>query len=242
MRYIMAAITLMIIFSLALPGSANAQLLGRFEDVAELKYYRTCTVEFFVHPSDSFIPGAEEESFKEFGHKVDILAKSDISEAKITITKVPDEKTGIVILTTEDVLFDIPSGGFGAFEIEGRVARAGDKSIVDFKVDVICQGKKYSQTGNFLVKGVAEQGKGCFIATAAYGSETANELDTLRAFRDKVLLQSDPGKWFVDTYYSISPPLAEFIAEHEVVRTLVREGFLNPIVNLLKSAESRWNY
>jgi len=70
----------------------------------------------------------------------------------------------------------------------------------------------------------------CFIATAAYGSETAKELDLLRSYRDKVLLKSEPGKWFVDTYYKLSPPFAEFIADHEEVRTFVREGILDPMV------------
>ncbi len=82
----------------------------------------------------------------------------------------------------------------------------------------------------------------CFIATAAYGSETAQELDTLRSFRDKVLMQSEPGRWFVDTYYQVSPPLAEYIAEHEDVRTFVREALLDPAVLVLKSSQEIWNH
>lgn len=81
----------------------------------------------------------------------------------------------------------------------------------------------------------------CFIATAAYGSETAAELDKLRAYRDKVLLKSEPGQWLVDTYYQVSPPLAEFISQHEELRTIVREGILDPVVNLLKITEFYWN-
>jgi len=82
----------------------------------------------------------------------------------------------------------------------------------------------------------------CFIATAAYGSETAQELDTLRSFRDRVLMQSEPGRWFVDTYYAISPPIADFIAEHEDMRTFVREALLNPVVNILKDSRKVWNH
>lgn len=81
----------------------------------------------------------------------------------------------------------------------------------------------------------------CFIATATYGSETAQELNTLRSFRDKVLMKSEPGKWFVNTYYQISPPLAELIVEHDELRIIVREMILDPIVNLLKSTEACWN-
>ncbi|MCX6005811.1 MAG: hypothetical protein NTZ34_00925 [Chloroflexi bacterium] len=81
----------------------------------------------------------------------------------------------------------------------------------------------------------------CFIATAAYGSATAAELDTLRAFRDKVLLKSEAGKLFVDTYYYLSPPLAEFIAEHEELRTFVREALLDPVVTVLKGTQEIWD-
>ncbi len=38
---------------------------------------------------------------------------------------------------------------------------------------------------------------GCFIATAAYGSEYAPQLDTLRKFRDKLLLPSKIGAQLV---------------------------------------------
>lgn len=81
----------------------------------------------------------------------------------------------------------------------------------------------------------------CFIATAAYGSQTAEELNTLRCFRDKVLMQSASGRWFVSTYYNVSPPLADFIAGQEMVRTLIREFALDPIVTCLKATRSVWD-
>ena len=81
----------------------------------------------------------------------------------------------------------------------------------------------------------------CFIVTAAYGSPAAEELDTLRAFRDNVLLQSKPGTVLVELYYEVSPSAADFIASHEEVRTIVREVFLDPIVTVLKQTQSYWN-
>lgn len=81
----------------------------------------------------------------------------------------------------------------------------------------------------------------CFIATAAYGSQTAQELDILRAFRDKVLVQSQMGRGFVDTYYTVSPPLAEYIVVHEELRTFVREALLNPVVFMLDKSQALWN-
>ena len=81
----------------------------------------------------------------------------------------------------------------------------------------------------------------CFIATAAYGSQTAEQLDTLRAFRDKVLMKSEPGRWFVETYYYVSPPLADFIADKDWLRAIVRFELLDPIVYILQNSQQVWN-
>ena len=72
-------------------------------------------------------------------------------------------------------------------------------------------------------------GGGCFIATAAYGSPLAKEVQILRRFRDRYLLTSAPGRLVVATYYRISPPLARWLAQHDSVRGAVR-GSLHPIV------------
>jgi hypothetical protein len=80
----------------------------------------------------------------------------------------------------------------------------------------------------------------CFIATAAYGTETAAELDILRDFRDKVLLKNALGSRFVEAYYRLSPPLADLIAKNAFLRTIVREVFIDPVVNLLQLSQDFW--
>lgn len=72
-------------------------------------------------------------------------------------------------------------------------------------------------------------GGGCFIATAAYGSYLHPKVALLREFRDHYLLTNAPGRVFVACYYKVSPPIAHFIARHEVLRVITRL-LLTPIV------------
>jgi hypothetical protein len=74
-------------------------------------------------------------------------------------------------------------------------------------------------------------GGGCFIATAAYGSSMETHVKVLRDFRDRFLLTNPVSKLFVDLYYAYSPPIADFIARHEILQAAVRLILL-PIVGV----------
>jgi hypothetical protein len=89
---------------------------------------------------------------------------------------------------------------------------------------------------------VASNGGGgvCFIATAAYGSPTAEQLDVLREFRDGALLESAVGSQFVDLYYRLSPPIADFISGSSFLRTLVRELLVDPVVWMVEATGGIW--
>ncbi len=71
--------------------------------------------------------------------------------------------------------------------------------------------------------------KGCFIATAAYGSYLEPEVMVLRKFRDQVLMTNTAGRLFVTLYYSYSPPVARIIAGNAALRFVVRM-LLTPLV------------
>jgi len=66
----------------------------------------------------------------------------------------------------------------------------------------------------------------CFIATAAYGTPMAEEIEILRQFRDEYLLTNPLGQALVGLYYRVSPPMAEFLTEHPSLKPIVRAGLV----------------
>jgi len=78
-----------------------------------------------------------------------------------------------------------------------------------------------------------KQGGGCFIATAAFGSEFADEVSFLRTWRDDVLLPHAIGRAFVDLYYWASPCLADMLRKCDTARLLVRR-LLGALIEVLR--------
>jgi hypothetical protein len=69
----------------------------------------------------------------------------------------------------------------------------------------------------------------CFIATAVYGSYWEPHVMTLRQFRDSHLLTNKFGNKLIKAYYKHSPPIANYIAKHDGLKTLARVG-IAPLV------------
>jgi len=71
---------------------------------------------------------------------------------------------------------------------------------------------------------------GCFIATAAYGSEDEYEVNILRHYRDVYLLQTIGGRLIVRLYEFIAPPIARWIAPRPYARRFVRQVVMPPLL------------
>ncbi len=77
-----------------------------------------------------------------------------------------------------------------------------------------------------MVEEVAEEGGGCLIATAAFGSEMAPQVQQLRELRDNTILSTESGTAFMagfnQLYYSFSPMIADLERESPVFKEAVK--------------------
>ena len=87
----------------------------------------------------------------------------------------------------------------------------------------------------------SEEGGGCLIATAAYGSELAPQVQMLREIRDNQLMNTESGSAFMTTfnelYYSFSPTIADMERESPIFKEIVKAG-LTPMISTLSIMES----
>ena len=86
-----------------------------------------------------------------------------------------------------------------------------------------------------------ENGGGCLIATAAYGSELSPQVQLLREIRDNQLLNTEAGSAFMGTfnnvYYSFSPAIADMQRESPMFKEIVKLG-LTPMLSSLSIMEN----
>jgi hypothetical protein len=87
----------------------------------------------------------------------------------------------------------------------------------------------------------SEEGGGCLIATATYGSEMAPQVQQLRELRDNQLLQTESGTAFMatfnDIYYSFSPTIADMEREHPMFKEAVKLA-ITPMISSLSLMEN----
>jgi hypothetical protein len=86
-----------------------------------------------------------------------------------------------------------------------------------------------------------EEGGGCLIATATYGSEMSQQVQQLRELRDNQLLQTESGTAFMgtfnDIYYSFSPIIADYERENPYFKEAVKVA-ITPMISTLSLMEN----
>ena len=87
-------------------------------------------------------------------------------------------------------------------------------------------------------------GGGCLIATAAYGSEMSPQVQMLREIRDNQLMNTESGTAFISTfndiYYSFSPTIADYERANPLFKEAVKIA-ITPMISslsLIQGADS----
>ena len=84
--------------------------------------------------------------------------------------------------------------------------------------------------------GGGQEGGGCLIATAAYGTEMAGQVQLLREVRDGAVMGTPAGESFVESfnavYYAFSPAVADLERQSPALKEAVRVGIAPMLATL----------
>ena len=111
--------------------------------------------------------------------------------------------------------------------IEGILFSPIPKESVSFPI-LVGQASAQPQTIETEVSNdtKSDEGGGCLIATATFGSEFAPQVQQLRELRDNTILQTKSGVSFMTSfnqfYYSFSPSIADLEREQPIFKELVK--------------------
>ena len=167
--------------------------------------------------------------------QVHVDYKIMITESGKTLFQTPN-----LIHTSEGIIngfkFEFPQDGTYNIElqIEGILFTPITPEAVSFDIIV---GEASAQPTN----PTEEEGGGCLIATAAYGSELSPQVQLLREIRDNQLMNTESGSAFMSTfnnvYYSFSPIIADMERENPMFKEAVKLG-LTPMLSSLSIMEN----
>ncbi len=168
--------------------------------------------------------------------KIDFINKNTKAvqehiDYSITVTKEDTQVFGIPLTHT----------AIGSVTIPYEFQEAGE-----YKVSVDVQGILFqpipTETASFAITvGKTSQPKnGCLIATAAFGSELAPQVQFLREYRDNTIMSTSVGSSFINAfnaaYYTFSPSIADVERNNPILQEFVRAG-ITPLLGILQIAK-----
>ena len=122
------------------------------------------------------------------------------------------------------------------FEIEGILFQPLPTETVSFDIVVGDAHAQPTATPNDVSPDGDDDSGGCLIATAAYGSEMAPQVQQLRELRDNTILKTKSGMAFMTSfnqfYYSFSPIIADFEREQPIFKEITKMT-LTPMLSSL---------
>ena len=172
-----------------------------------------------------------ETNFDLFGQGQTVMVTGN-TEEKFVAIQVKDP-TGISILVRT---LETDSGG--NFDLQFRIPQTATLGEYQVAVSTVIDNIPVISTATFEVvekgervtpaeQAAEEKSKGgCLIATAAFGSEMAPQVQFLREIRDNTVLQTESGTIFMagfnQFYYSFSPAIADYERENPTFKEAVK--------------------
>ena len=227
MRFLLV---LLLIPLFTIPAFAESQVLSTDKGTLDVKlsYENIKTGELTRLPIEFINPMTQKT-------QVHIDYKIMITESDKIVFQTPS-----LIHTSEGIIngfkFEFPQDGTYnmKIDVEGILFTPITPETVSFDIIV---GEVSAQP----INPYEEEGGGCLIATAAYGSEFAPQVQQLREIRDNQLMNTEAGSAFMssfnEAYYSFSPYIADMERESPIFKEIVKAG-LTPMLSTLAIMEN----
>lgn len=165
--------------------------------------------------------------------KIDFINKS---------TKVVQEHIDYSIAVTKgnNQVFGIPltHTAIGSVTIPYEFKEAGEYTVSVEVQEIVFQPIP-TETASFVISvvNVSPPKNGCLIATAAFGSELAPQVQFLREYRDNAIMSTAVGSSFINAfnsvYYTFSPTVADVERNSPILQELVKTG-MTPLLGILQ--------
>ena len=143
-----------------------------------------------------------------------------------------EDQTGPTVIKFENIRNTGQETEFALVVVDKTV---GEKKVVEESVEVAVEEPVVAPQES------SEEGGGCLIATAAYGSELAPQVQLLREIRDNQLMNTESGKSFMsgfnELYYSFSPIIADYERENPYFKEAVKIA-ITPMLSTLAIMEN----
>jgi len=149
---------------------------------------------------------------------------------RVTVTQGQNQVFGIPITHTAE----------GSVSIPYQFQNAGDYQVTVSVEGILFQPIPPETAVFSITVGGSQPKSGCLIATAAFGSELAPQVQFLREYRDNTIMTTVAGSSFLNAfntvYYSFSPTVADAERTHPLLQETVRAG-ISPLLGILQMAK-----
>ena len=168
-----------------------------------------------------------ETNFDVFQQGQTVMVTGNAEEKSVAIQVKDPTGISILVRTLEtdssgnfDLQFRIPlTATLGEYQVVASTVVDNLPVITTITFEVVEKGDKVTQVAK-------EKKGGCLIATAAFGSEMAPQVQLLRELRDNTVLQTESGSAFMagfnQFYYSFSPTIADYERENPAFKEAVK--------------------